>query len=145
MGQLGVREGKDGARTGPLALALPSNPKIDSRDLGAPPAEMSQNLSSTLPGPGPCVCKNSRSKGTVWVTRNNVLPQSVLGALIAVNLKNSLKQLADPYYLWRRSKLDCVGTGWPPSTHPCPCLSPSPMACQFFLGGGGRSCCSAAP
>ncbi|XP_070353584.1 solute carrier family 26 member 9 isoform X3 [Equus asinus] len=35
------------------------------------------------------------------------LPKSVLGALIAVNLKNSLKQLADPYYLWRRSKLDC--------------------------------------
>ncbi|XP_060034715.1 solute carrier family 26 member 9 isoform X3 [Erinaceus europaeus] len=33
--------------------------------------------------------------------------QSVLGALIAVNLKNSLKQLADPYYLWRKSKLDC--------------------------------------
>ncbi|XP_055975125.1 solute carrier family 26 member 9 [Sorex fumeus] len=35
------------------------------------------------------------------------LPKSVLGALIAVNLKNSLKQLADPFYLWRRSKLDC--------------------------------------
>ncbi|XP_004685617.1 PREDICTED: solute carrier family 26 member 9 [Condylura cristata] len=35
------------------------------------------------------------------------LPKSVLGALIAVNLKNSLKQLADPYYLWRKSKLDC--------------------------------------
>ncbi|OWK08559.1 hypothetical protein Celaphus_00010747, partial [Cervus elaphus hippelaphus] len=33
--------------------------------------------------------------------------QSVLGALIAVNLKNSLKQLADPYYLWKKSKLDC--------------------------------------
>ncbi|MBW03105.1 Solute carrier family 26 member 9, partial [Eschrichtius robustus] len=37
------------------------------------------------------------------------LPKAVLGALIAVNLKNSLKQLADPYYLWRKSKLDCVG------------------------------------
>ncbi|XP_077742722.1 solute carrier family 26 member 9 [Canis aureus] len=35
------------------------------------------------------------------------LPKSVLGALIAVNLKNSLKQLADPYYLWKKSKLDC--------------------------------------
>lgn len=35
-------------------------------------------------------------------------PQSVLGALIAVNLKNSLKQLADPFYLWKKSKLDCV-------------------------------------
>lgn len=51
------------------------------------------------------------------MTRNNfLLSQSVLGALIAVNLKNSLKQLADPYYLWRKSKLDCVGTGWPPPT-----------------------------
>ncbi|XP_029789031.1 solute carrier family 26 member 9 [Suricata suricatta] len=35
------------------------------------------------------------------------LPKSVLGALIAVNLKNSLKQLADPYYLWKKSRLDC--------------------------------------
>ncbi|XP_030077533.1 solute carrier family 26 member 9 [Microcaecilia unicolor] len=35
------------------------------------------------------------------------LPKSVLGALIAVNLKNSLKQLSDPFYLWRKSKLDC--------------------------------------
>uniref|UniRef100_A0A667IMT2 Solute carrier family 26 member 9 n=1 Tax=Lynx canadensis TaxID=61383 RepID=A0A667IMT2_LYNCA len=35
------------------------------------------------------------------------LPKSVLGALIAVNLKNSLKQLADPYYLWKKNKLDC--------------------------------------
>ncbi|XP_077337444.1 solute carrier family 26 member 9 isoform X1 [Lithobates pipiens] len=35
------------------------------------------------------------------------LPKSVLGALIAVNLKNSLKQLADPFYLWSKSKLDC--------------------------------------
>uniref|UniRef100_H3B3L2 STAS domain-containing protein n=2 Tax=Latimeria chalumnae TaxID=7897 RepID=H3B3L2_LATCH len=36
------------------------------------------------------------------------LPKSVLGALIAVNLKNSLKQLSDPYYLWKKSKLDCI-------------------------------------
>ncbi|XP_034978163.1 solute carrier family 26 member 9 [Zootoca vivipara] len=36
------------------------------------------------------------------------LPKAVLGALIAVNLKNSLKQLTDPYYLWKKSKLDCV-------------------------------------
>ncbi|XP_008266728.1 solute carrier family 26 member 9 [Oryctolagus cuniculus] len=35
------------------------------------------------------------------------LPKSVLGALISVNLKNSLKQLADPYYLWKKNKLDC--------------------------------------
>lgn len=35
------------------------------------------------------------------------LPKSVLGALIAVNLKNTLLQLADPYHLWKRSKLDC--------------------------------------
>ena len=34
----------------------------------------------------------------------------MLGALIAVNLKNSLKQLADPYYLWKKSKLDCVSS-----------------------------------
>ena len=45
------------------------------------------------------------------MTRNNVLlPQSVLGALIAVNLKNSLKQLTDPYYLWRQRTLDRVGS-----------------------------------
>lgn len=36
------------------------------------------------------------------------LSQSVLGALIAVNLKNTLLQLSDPYYLWKKSKLDCV-------------------------------------
>nr|XP_004663590.2 solute carrier family 26 member 9 [Jaculus jaculus] len=35
------------------------------------------------------------------------LPKAVLGALIAVNLKNSLKQLADPYFLWKKNKLDC--------------------------------------
>ncbi|KAM7411335.1 hypothetical protein PAMA_021363 [Pampus argenteus] len=37
------------------------------------------------------------------------LPKSVLGALIAVNLKNTLLQLSDPYYLWKKSKLDCTG------------------------------------
>lgn len=48
------------------------------------------------------------------MTGNSVLlPQSVLGALIAVNLKNSLKQLADPYYLWKKSKLDCVSSRRP--------------------------------
>ncbi|TKS76664.1 Solute carrier family 26 member 9 [Collichthys lucidus] len=31
----------------------------------------------------------------------------MLGALIAVNLKNTLLQLSDPYYLWKKSKLDC--------------------------------------
>ncbi|XP_063064615.1 solute carrier family 26 member 9-like isoform X1 [Engraulis encrasicolus] len=35
------------------------------------------------------------------------LPKSVLGALIAVNLKNTLLQLSDPYYLWKKSKLEC--------------------------------------
>ncbi|CAB1329985.1 unnamed protein product [Coregonus sp. 'balchen'] len=35
------------------------------------------------------------------------LPKSVLGALIAVNLKNTLLQLSDPYYLWKKSKPDC--------------------------------------
>ncbi|XP_051780773.1 solute carrier family 26 member 9-like isoform X2 [Erpetoichthys calabaricus] len=35
------------------------------------------------------------------------LPKSVLGALIAVNLKNTLKQFSDPYYLWKKNKLDC--------------------------------------
>ncbi|XP_035499739.2 solute carrier family 26 member 9-like isoform X2 [Scophthalmus maximus] len=35
------------------------------------------------------------------------LPKSVLGALIAVNLKNTLLQLTDPYYLWKKSKWDC--------------------------------------
>ncbi|XP_078277162.1 solute carrier family 26 member 9-like [Rhinoraja longicauda] len=35
------------------------------------------------------------------------LPKSVLGALIAVNLKNTLMQVTDPYYLWKKSKLDC--------------------------------------
>ncbi|XP_063811227.1 solute carrier family 26 member 9 [Pseudophryne corroboree] len=38
----------------------------------------------------------------------NALPKAVLGALIAVNLKTSLKQLADPFYLWKKSKLDCI-------------------------------------
>lgn len=65
--------------------------------------------------------------------RNNVLlPQSVLGALIAVNLKNSLKQLADPYYLWKKSKLDCVGIGWPLGTPSCPALSSNPTAGQLL-------------
>ncbi|KAI4563448.1 hypothetical protein MJT46_019804, partial [Ovis ammon polii x Ovis aries] len=45
--------------------------------------------------------------GKSQVSTGVLLPQSVLGALIAVNLKNSLKQLADPYYLWKKSKLDC--------------------------------------
>ncbi|XP_078098281.1 solute carrier family 26 member 9-like [Mustelus asterias] len=35
------------------------------------------------------------------------LPKAVLGALIAVNLKNTLMQITDPYYLWKKSKLDC--------------------------------------
>ncbi|XP_048097715.1 solute carrier family 26 member 9-like [Alosa alosa] len=35
------------------------------------------------------------------------LPKSVLGALIAVNLKNTLLQLSDPFYLWKKSKLEC--------------------------------------
>ncbi|XP_078402454.1 solute carrier family 26 member 9-like isoform X2 [Cetorhinus maximus] len=35
------------------------------------------------------------------------LPKAVLGALIAVNLKNTLLQITDPYFLWKKSKLDC--------------------------------------
>ncbi|XP_029282332.1 solute carrier family 26 member 9 [Cottoperca gobio] len=35
------------------------------------------------------------------------LPKSVLGALIAVNLKNTLLQLSDPFHLWKKSRLDC--------------------------------------
>uniref|UniRef100_A0A8D0GXU9 Solute carrier family 26 member 9 n=1 Tax=Sphenodon punctatus TaxID=8508 RepID=A0A8D0GXU9_SPHPU len=38
----------------------------------------------------------------------NPLPKAVLGALIAVNLKNSLIQLSDPFYLWKKSRLDCL-------------------------------------
>jgi hypothetical protein len=55
------------------------------------------------------MCRKARVMGISQMTRGNVLLlQAVLGALIAVNLKNSLKQLTDPYYLWRKSKLDCV-------------------------------------
>ncbi|XP_020858777.1 solute carrier family 26 member 9 [Phascolarctos cinereus] len=49
------------------------------------------------------------------------LPKSVLGALIAVNLKSSLKQLADPYYLWKKNKLDC-------------CIWVVSFLSSFFLG-----------
>lgn len=60
--------------------------------------------------------------------------QSVLGALIAVNLKNSLRQLADPYYLWKKSKLDCVGIGGPLGTPPGPWFPPpTPQPRQLFL------------
>uniref|UniRef100_A0A665VVS7 Solute carrier family 26 member 9 n=1 Tax=Echeneis naucrates TaxID=173247 RepID=A0A665VVS7_ECHNA len=41
------------------------------------------------------------------VNNLSLIFQSVLGALIAVNLKNTLLQLSDPYYLWKKSKLDC--------------------------------------
>lgn len=68
------------------------------------------------------------------MTRNDfLLSQSVLGALIAVNLKNSLKQLADPYYLWRKSKLDCVGTGRPLGTCLCPVPPPTLPPHRFSL------------
>lgn len=66
---------------------------------------------------------------------NALLPQSVLGALIAVNLKNSLKQLADPYYLWKKSRLDCVGIWWPLGTLSCPAPSSNPTAGHLFYGG----------
>lgn len=33
-----------------------------------------------------------------------------------MNLKNSLKQLADPFYLWKKSKLDCV-SAWGAGRH----------------------------
>lgn len=61
--------------------------------------------------------------------------QAVLGALIAVNLKNSLKQLTDPYYLWRKSKLDCVSVG-------CSC---PPVACSSGLTQSLFVCCSLVP
>lgn len=64
---------------------------------------------------------------------NVLLPQAVLGALIAVNLKNSLKQLADPYYLWRKSKLDCVGIGRPLGTRCALAASSNPTALSFLL------------
>lgn len=53
---------------------------------------------------------SAATRGTSTAQRDTIPspPQSVLGALIAVNLKNSLKQLADPFYLWKKSKLDCV-------------------------------------
>lgn len=71
---------------------------------------------SVLPGFRVNLCRKHRKEVTVWVTWSNVvLLQSVLGALISVNLKNSLKQLTDPYYLWKKNKLDCVGT----QPHPC--------------------------
>lgn len=57
------------------------------------------------------MCRKDKMKGILQMTQSNVLLQAVLGALIAVNLKNSLKQLSDPYYLWRKSKLDCVSVG----------------------------------
>lgn len=68
--------------------------------------------------------------------KNNVLlPQSVLGALIAVNLKNSLKQLADPYYLWKKSKLDCVSIRGPLGPPPAPALSSTPTALSALSVG----------
>lgn len=70
--------------------------------------------------------------------------QSVLGALIAVNLKNSLRQLADPYYLWKKSKLDCVGIGGAsgyPLQAPGSLLQPHSPISSFCPG----SLCSAAP
>ena len=51
--------------------------------------------------------------------------QSVLGALIAVNLKNTLLQLSDPYYLWQKSRLDCVSLG-----HASQCRA---MSCKVVL------------
>ncbi|NXD31460.1 S26A9 protein, partial [Spelaeornis formosus] len=77
------------------------------------------------------------------------LPKSVLGALIAVNLKNSLKQLADPFYLWKKSKLDCV-SAWGGGRHhqdeqDRPQKVSCGLGCQFGLipvgavGGEGSS------
>lgn len=77
------------------------------------------------------MCGKDKMKGTPQVIQCSppllLLLQAVLGALIAVNLKNSLKQLSDPYYLWRKSKLDCVSVGWSPVTHRCPCPPLSPQ------------------
>lgn len=71
------------------------------------------------------------------MTRSNVLLlQAVLGALIAVNLKNSLKQLTDPYYLWRKSKLDCVSVGCscPPGTCGSGLMQSPFVRCSLFPG-----------
>ena len=65
-------------------------------------------------------------------------PQSVLGALIAVNLKNSLKQLADPFYLWKKSKLDCVSAwGWVGRHPPALPWQLSPRLCEAEAGRAG--------
>lgn len=86
--------------------------------------------------PGSDMCRKARMKGIPQMTPSNVLLlQAVLGALIAVNLKNSLKQLTDPYYLWRKSKLDCVSV-W------CPCL---PVTCSSGLTQSPFVCCSLVP
>jgi len=37
-------------------------------------------------------------------------PQSVLGAVVIVNLKAMLMQFREVPYLWRRDKPDCVGS-----------------------------------
>lgn len=103
--------------------------RLHAETWGLCPGRCSGDPAVSCQAPGSGVCRKDRKKGTSQVTRNNVLlPQSVLGALIAVNLKNSLKQLADPYYLWRRSKLDCVGIGRLPAV-PLPSSCPSP--CQL--------------
>lgn len=36
--------------------------------------------------------------------------QSVLGAVVIVNLKGMLMQFAEVPYLWRRDKADCVSS-----------------------------------
>lgn len=64
-------------------------------------------------------------------------PQSVLGALIAVNLKNSLKQLADPFYLWKKSKLDCVSAWGRAGASDCPRRRLSPRLCRASTGRAG--------
>lgn len=62
-----------------------------------------------------------------------------------MNLKNSLKQLADPFYLWKKSKLDCV-SAWGAGRHHWPGQDeqdrPQKIFCGVFLGyeslaGGG--------
>jgi len=51
-----------------------------------------------------------------------------------VNLKNSLKQLADPFYLWKKSKLDCVSAwGWVGGTH-LPHAASSAHGCEQEAG-----------
>lgn len=50
-----------------------------------------------------------------------------------MNLKNSLKQLADPFYLWKKSKLDCV-SAWGAGRHHWPGQDEQDRPQKIFCG-----------